>query len=91
MSLMNHYKNGNEAVRRVEQRGLVGDPTVLGEGGENKDGDDAAAAVFDKWLNTPWGRRLVGGGRLAVLVALLQRQDVVGGAAPAQRAVRALR
>ena len=79
MSLMNRYKNGNEAwYGALNSEGLVGDPLPSWEkASENKDGDDDA--VFDKWLNTlPGTRALRGRGRLAVLVALLQRQDVVG-------------
>ena len=57
MSLMNHYKNGNEAwYGALNSEGLVGDPLPSWEeASENKDGDDATRAVFDKWLNTPWG------------------------------------
>ena len=57
MSLMNHYKNGNEMwYGALNGEGLVGDPLpTWEEAAAGKEGDDATRAVFDKWLNTPWG------------------------------------
>ena len=58
MSLMNHYKFGNEMWYGAlnESPGLVGAKLPAWEEAcEGKEGDEAIRAVFDKWLNTPWG------------------------------------
>jgi len=57
MSLMNHYKFGNETwYESLNGEGLIGDPFPRwAEACEGKEGDDAVRAIFDKWLNTPWG------------------------------------
>ena len=59
MSLMNHYKFGNEMWYGAlnESPGLVGDKLPSWEDAcDGKDGDDAVRTIFDKWLNTPWGQ-----------------------------------
>jgi aryl sulfotransferase len=58
ISLMNHYKNGNEAwYGALNSPGLVGDPLpTWDEITAGKREDDAIRALFDKWLNTPWGQ-----------------------------------
>ena len=57
VSLMNHYKNGNEMwYGALNGEGLVGDPLpTWEEATAGEEGDDAIRAIFDKWLNTPWG------------------------------------
>jgi aryl sulfotransferase len=58
MSLMNHYKFGNEMWYGAlnESPGLVGDKLPSWEDAcDGEDGDDAVRTIFDKWLNTPWG------------------------------------
>lgn len=57
MSLVNHYKNGNEAFYgALNGPGLKGAPLPTWEEACEGEGDEKLRALFDKWLNTPWGQ-----------------------------------